>query len=169
VSVGHDRSTLAVSNGSICEFTRVVDWGGYAIDVAVARALDTTPAEAEPWKRALSASADGPVPDGLSEEQAAKAREAIRAQLDVFARELVSSLRFYQSQPGSLGIGEIVLAGGTAQLPRLDQELERLLGVRVRVGDPLIRVRVGKKLRKPEELEPQLGSLAAAIGLGIED
>ena len=28
VSIGHDRSTFAVSDGSVCEFTRVLDWGG---------------------------------------------------------------------------------------------------------------------------------------------
>jgi type IV pilus assembly protein PilM len=165
VSVGYDRSTIAVSDGSVCEFTRVLDWGGFALDVAIARALDLTPFEAEPIKRTLSASADGPVPEGLGAERAAQAREALRAQIDLFARELVSSLRFYQSQPGSLGIGEIVLTGGTAQLPRLDQELERALGVRVRVGDPLIRLAVGKKVRDREAL----GSLASAIGLGIDD
>jgi type IV pilus assembly protein PilM len=165
VSVGHDRSTLAVSDGRVCEFTRVVDWGSWALNVAVARVLDATPFEVEPLKRELSASADGPVPEGLTAEQAAAAREALRAQLDLFARELVSSLRFYQSQPGSLGIREIVLAGGGSQLGRFDQELERLLGVRVRVGDPIARVRVGRRVKEREGL----GSLAAAIGLGIED
>lgn len=165
VSVGHDRSTLAVSDGRVCEFTRVLDWGGFALNVALARALDTTPFEVEPLKRELSASADGPVPEGLTAEQATAAREALRGQLDVFARELVSSLRFYQSQPGSLGIREVVLAGGGSQLGRFDQELERLLGVRVRVGDPLVRVKVGRRVRGAGEL----GSLAAAIGLGIDD
>jgi type IV pilus assembly protein PilM len=165
VSLGHDRSTIAVSDGRVCDYTRVLDWGGYDLDVAIARTLDLTPFEVEPIKRALSASADGPVPEGLTPEQARKAREALRAQLDHFARELVSSLRFYQGQPGSLGIGEIVLAGGTAELPRLDQELERSLGVRVRVGDPLIRLKVGKKVGELEGV----GSLAAAIGLGIDD
>ena len=28
VSVGHDRSTFAVSDGRVCEFTRVLEWGG---------------------------------------------------------------------------------------------------------------------------------------------
>jgi len=37
--------------------------------------------------------------------------------------------------------------------------------VRVRVGDPLARVKVGKRVRDPEPI----GSLAVAIGLGIED
>jgi Tfp pilus assembly PilM family ATPase len=88
-----------------------------------------------------------------------------RQQLQTFARELVSSLQFYQNQPGSLGIGEILVTGGTAHLPGLGAELERLIGVPVRVADPLARVKVPKKLQTPE----QVGSLAIAIGLGIED
>ena len=79
----------------------------------------------------------------------------------------MSSLQFYQGQPGSLGIGEIILTGGTAHLPGLDAELGRLIGVRVRVGDPLGRVKLGKKVGEDdqshvlvddvgEELRPQV-------------
>ena len=106
------------------------------------------------------------MPEGLTQDQADRAREAVRRQLQTFARELVSSLQFYQNQPGSLGIGEIVITGGTAHLGGVADELQRLIGVRVEVGDPLLRVKLGKKLREADE---QLGSLAVAIGLGIED
>ena len=78
-------------------------------------------------------------------------------------RELVSSLHFYQNQPGSLGIGEITITGGTAQLPGLAAELQRLIGVNVRVGDPFTRVDGSKRADDVE-----LGSAAVAIGLGIE-
>jgi type IV pilus assembly protein PilM len=164
VSIGHDRSTFAVSDGRVCEFTRVLDWGGQTLDVAIARELDCAPSEAEPLKRELSLSAGG-WPEELTQEQADRAREAVRRQLQTFARELVSSLQFYQNQPGSLGIGEIVITGGTAHLGGVADELQRLIGVRVEVGDPLHRVKLGKKLRETE----QLGSLSVAIGLGIED
>ena len=165
VSVGHDRSTFAVSDGRICEFTRVLEWGGWALNVAIARALDTSPSEAEPIKRGLSFTGSTVVPEGVTEEQLATAREASRRQLQTFARELVSSLQFYQNQPGSLSIGEIVLTGGTAHLPGLGSELERLIGVPVRVADPLTRLKVSKKAAEQD----QLGSLAVAIGLGIDD
>ena len=164
VAIGHDRSTFAVSDGRVCEFTRVLDWGGGTLDVAIARELDAAPSEAEPYKRDLSLAVDN-VPEGLTPEQATAAREAVRRQLQGFARELVSSLQFYQNQPGSLGIGEIVLSGGTTHLVGLAEELERLIGVRVRVGDPLARMKVSKKVGDPD----QIGSLAVAIGLGIED
>jgi type IV pilus assembly protein PilM len=164
VSIGHDRSTFAVSDGRVCEFTRVLDWGGSTLNVAVARALDISPSEAEPVKRALSLVGQGRT-EGLTDEEAGKAREAVKRQLQTFARELVSSLQFYQNQPGSLGIGEIVITGGSAHLDGLAEELQQLIGVTVRVGDPLARVKLGKRVKEAE----QLGSLAVAIGLGIED
>jgi type IV pilus assembly protein PilM len=164
VAIGHDRSTFAVSDGRICEFTRVLEWGGSALNVAIARALDAAPSEVDGVKRALALT-DEMVPEGLTPEQAQKARDSMRRAIQTFARELVSSLQYYQNQPDSLGIGEIVLTGGTAHLHGLASELEQLIGVRVRVGDPLARMKVSKKMGEAD----QIGSLAVAIGLGIED
>jgi type IV pilus assembly protein PilM len=163
VSVGHDRTTFAVSDGQTCQFTRVLDWGGGSLDTSIAKALDLSPSEAQPIKLALSLS-EPSIPAGLTSEQAEQVREAVLRAVHEFARELVSSLQFYQSQPGSLGIGEIVLTGGTPQLPGFAAELSRLLGVRTRVGDPLTHIKVGKKVDRDQHL----GSLTAAIGLGIE-
>jgi Tfp pilus assembly PilM family ATPase len=105
----------------------------------------------------------GHVPDGVTIEEATQAREALRGALHAFARELVSSLQFYQSQPDSLGIREVVLAGGTAQLGGLAAALEQLVGVSVRVGDPLVGVSVAKKVKG--DVPPV--SLAVPIGLGM--
>jgi len=164
VSIGHDRSTFAVSDGRICEFTRVIEWGGSTLSVAIARALDLAPSEVEQLKRLVSLESPA-VPEGVAPDQYAGALDAVRRQVQAFARELVSSLQFYQHQPGSLGIGEIVITGGTAALAGLAAELQGLIGVHVRVGDPLARMKVQKKLG----LDEDLGSFAIAIGLGIED
>jgi type IV pilus assembly protein PilM len=166
VAVGHDRSTFAVSDGRVCEFARVLEWGGNSLNVALARALDVAPSETEQLKRQIDLNETTPSA-GLTETQLTSAKEAIRRQIEAFARQLVSSLQFYQGQPGSLSIGEIVLTGGTAHMRGLPQELQRLIGVPVRIGDPLLRVRVGKDAVAGDE--QQLGSYAVAIGLGIED
>ena len=164
VAIGHDRSTFAVSDGRVCEFTRVIEWGGSTLSVAIARALDLAPSEVEQMKRLVSLESPA-VPEGIASDQYAAAVDAVRRQVQAFARELVSSLQFYQHQPGSLGIGEIVITGGTAGLAGLAAELQGLIGVRVRVGDPLARLKVAKKLAVGDDL----GSYAIAIGLGIED
>jgi len=87
----------------------------------------------------------------------------VKSELQSLVRELLSSLRFYQSQPGSLDIGEILVSGGTVSIPGFVAELERELGVKMIVANPL--ARLDGKVEAP----PQLGSFAVAIGLGIED
>ena len=160
VAIGHHRSTVAVSNGRVCEFTRVVDWGGDKLDVAIARNLNITPQEAAPVKHSLSLTRRG----GLSNEEQG-VLDAVLTEVHSFTRDLVSSLHYYQGQPGALEIADIALTGGTAHLPGLADELQRLIGVDVHVADPLGSVRVGKRVHVDED---QLGSLAIAIGLGIE-
>jgi type IV pilus assembly protein PilM len=162
VTIGAERTTLAVSDGHACEFARVIEWGGTSLTVALARALEIEPEAAEILKTQISL--DGSkVPEGLTPEQATKAHEALVAALQGFSRELVSSLQFYQSQPDSLGIREVVLAGGTSLLQGLAPALSGLVGVSVRVGDPLVGVSVGKKLRGGAP-DP---SHAVSIGLGM--
>ena len=164
VAVGHDRTTIAVSTGRNCEFARVVAWGGWSLNVAIARELDRAPSEVESIKRQLSFAHTAEI-DGLTEEQVAKCRDGIQRALATFARELVASLQFYQAQPGALGIGELVLTGGTAHMDGLPDAVRELVGVPIRVGDPFRRVKVGPKVSR----DGQHGSVAVAIGLGIED
>ena len=154
---------LAVSDGRVCEFSRVLAWGGAELNAGLARALDMSEPEVEAVKRSLSL-AGGDAPEGLTHEQAAAAVEALHRGIESLVRELVSSLTYYQSQPGSLAIGEIILTGGGAKLAGLPEELERLLGVPVRLGDPLGRLEVTQPVD-----ETEIGSLAIAVGLGIED
>ena len=162
VAIGAERTTLAVSDGYACEFARVIEWGGTSLTVALSRALDLDVEAAELVKTRISLDGDG-VPEGLTPEQAAKGRQALVAALQSFSRELVSSLQFYQSQPDSLGIREVVLAGGTAMLRGLAPALAGLVGVSVRIGNPTVGVSVGKKLRggAPD------ASVAVPIGLGM--
>ena len=163
VAVGHERTVFAVSDGGICEFTRVLEWGGSAIDVALARALNLTPSQVQPLKHRLSLDATEP-PEGLSAMQLEAARAAMQSETGVLVRELVSSLRFYQSNPDSLAIGEVLLAGGASALDGFAAELERGLGAPVRIADPFANVTLARKVRRPDEA----GSFAIAIGLGME-
>jgi type IV pilus assembly protein PilM len=164
VSIGHERSTLAVSNGNVCEFTRVLAWGGSSLDAALARVLDLTPSAVVPIKHQLVIGEEGEGA-GLDARHAEEARRAMVAELQTFARELVASLRFYQEQPGSLGIVEVLVTGGASMCAGLAAELERLIGIPVRVADPLLRVKSSRGLVS----NGSTASMAVAVGLGIED
>ena len=163
VSIGHDRTTVAVSDGHVCEFTRVLDWGGARVTAAIERALEVDADEADRVKRSLDISSNASVDP--SDERATKAVEAARREVHGLARELASSLHFYQDQPDSLGFAEIAITGGGAHLQGLAEQLEELIGISVRVADPFARVGSGHGISSGG----QDGSLAVAIGLGIED
>lgn len=167
VAIGHEASTLLVSGGGSCEFTRVFDWGGSTLQEAIAQELQVHPAEAATILRHLSLAGNSRRVEGIDEDAKNRALEAVRLRLTPFARELVSSLQFYQTQPESLGIGEIVITGGTSQLDGLASALHQMIGVQVRVGDPLQRLTVRKGVESG--FEQSLGSLAVPIGLAIDD
>jgi type IV pilus assembly protein PilM len=167
VAVGHEASTLLVAGGGICEFTRVFDWGGGALQTAIADELEVPAMEAATILTHLSLTGPGRHLDSLDADTRSRALEAVRARLTPFARELVSSLQFYQTQPESLGIREILITGGTAHLEGLADALHQMIGVNVSVGDPLARVDVQVEI--PASLDATIGSLAVPIGLAIED
>src|SRR5580765_1981047 len=58
VSIGHDRSTLAISDGTVCDFMRVLDWGGEKLEAAISRELGLTVAEAAELKLKLDLGAE---------------------------------------------------------------------------------------------------------------
>jgi type IV pilus assembly protein PilM len=161
VSIGHDRSTLAISDGTVCDFMRVLDWGGSKLEAAIARELGLTLPEAAELKLELDLASGAP--DG-DDPRAPFARAAVERELQTLARELVASLHFYQGQSGSLAISEVIVTGGTTRIPGLAEELERMTRVPVRIADPLAGVQVSNGLAERDDL----ASLAAAIGLGVE-
>ena len=163
VSIGYDRTTVAVSDGRLCEFTRVLDWGGARVTAAVERALEVDTNEAERIKHSLDISSHAA--EEPADERMQHAAEAARREVHGLARELASSLHFYQDQPDSLGFAEITITGGGSHLQGLAEQLEELIGISVRVADPFARVGSGHGISS----NGQDGSLAVAIGLGIED
>jgi type IV pilus assembly protein PilM len=167
VAIGHESSTLLVSGGGVCEFTRVFNWGGAALEEAIATTLEVHPAEATTILRHLSLSGPGRQFDALDEASRARALDAVRLRLNPFARELVTSLQFYQTQSESLGIGGILITGGASHLEGFAGALHEMIGVNVSVGDPLSRVRRAGEF--DPAIEAVIGSMAVPIGLAIDD
>ena len=149
VAIGSERTILAVSDGFTCEFTRVVNWGGATLTAQLASALQLEAEQAEQVKTMLSlAEAPGAV-QGSRRSRRLRRWRCFAAGFEGFARELVSSLQFYQSQPNSLGIREVDRRRRNGQLGGLAETLHDLIGVTVRVGDPGANVGVGRKAPVP--------------------
>ncbi len=165
LAIGNDRSTLAISDGEISDFTRVLEWGGAKLDAAISRELGLSTEESRELKLAVDLRDGDWASDEGADPRVGRAREAVNRELANLARELIASLQFYQGQPGSYAIGEILVTGGTTRMNGFAEALERLIRARVRLADPLSSVQVGA----PEIADrDDLASLAVAIGLGVE-
>ena len=158
VSLGHDRSTLAISDGTVCDFMRVLEWGGANLESALSRDLGLTLEEAAELKLSID------LDDQTDDPRLGRAQATVRRELQGLAREIVASLQFYQSEQGSLPIREILCTGGTTRMPGLVAELERLIRAKVRAADPLSAVHAESGVSERDDL----ASLTIAIGLGVE-
>jgi type IV pilus assembly protein PilM len=162
VSIDQDLTTLAISDGSTCRFTRVLEWGAANVDLALARAMKATAEEAEEVRRGLSLEPNAAGPVLAGGQQAA---DVIRRELQTLVRELNSSIRFYGSQPGATPVVGLVVSGSLADLPGFARRLGADLSMPVGPADPFSRVELGPDVVRPE----RSSGLAVAVGLGIED
>ena len=168
VAIGHESSTLLVAGGGACEFTRVFDWGGGALAGGDRSCARGSPRRGGNHSQAPLAVGARPAVRRRSTRSAGQRRwTRSDCSLTPFARELVSSLQFYQTQDESLGIGGIVITGGTSHLEGLGDALHQMIGVNVSVGDPFARV-VAHGDFDPA-IEAMIGSMAVPIGLAIYD
>ncbi len=68
VTIGHERTTLAISDGAVCDFTRVLEWGGSTLTGAIERQLNISAAEAAELKLGLSLEASASL-DAMARRQ----------------------------------------------------------------------------------------------------
>lgn len=163
VSIDHDLTTLAVSDSSICQFTRVLEWGTSNVDAALVRSLKVAPEEAVEIRKQLSLEpqANRPVQQGGPPNPA----DVVQRELNTLSRELQSSVRFYGSQPGSAPVTQLIVSGALADIPGFVTKLGVDLGLSVTPADPFSRVELAEGVERPE----LSGGLVVAVGLGIED
>ena len=86
----------------------------------------------------------------------------MQASFQNIIKELKDAVRHYEKESGEK-IEEIVLAGGSALIPKIDQYLALNLEKKVRIGDPLKQIKNGQLLGG--EYPPIL--FANVIGLAL--
>src|SRR5207253_844854 len=95
VAIDHDLTTLAISDGVTCQFTRVLEWGTANVDVALCRALKLPAEQALEARQALSLEPAEVGYGSSAPGTALQPADVARRELQTLERELVSSIRFY--------------------------------------------------------------------------
>jgi len=159
VSFGGGVTAIAVHEGGVPRFVRVLGTGGRELTDAIASELDLPPETAEALKRQLGG-------DG-HDELVSRARASIERPLSALLDEVRSSIDYYRNQPGSSPLLRIVVTGGGAQLPGLSERLSALVGVPVEQARPRELIALGDIGFSDEELPRLDPYLPAAVGLAL--
>jgi type IV pilus assembly protein PilM len=158
VSFGGGVTAIAVHEGGIPRFVRVLGSGGRELTDAISAELNMPTETAEALKRQLGQSDD---------ELVTRARSAIERPLAMLLDEVRSSLDYYRNQPGTSRLVRIAVTGGASQLPGLADRLSSLVGVPAEPARPRQQLEIGD-IRFPEHDYPRLDPyLPASVGLAL--
>lgn len=153
LDVGSAVTNIVVHDNGIPKFVRILLMGGNAITDALTTALGISHEEAEATKAAAA-----------GHDEAAR---LVAERADRFVEEIRGSLDFYSAQPEAIPVHRVVLSGGGAQLPNLQERLSFALGLPVDRGHPMQELKIGKVDLDPAQLVEAEPYLAVAIGLAV--
>lgn len=165
IDIGAEVTTVVVQVDGVPRFVRMLAGeGGLKLSRALVERLSVTLTEAEALKRRLGTSIPGSEP--TSDDRAA--RVVVDRVTDSTLTAIRSSLDYYLGNaPDVEGLGRVVLTGGGALLPGLDQRLGAQLDIPVVLADPLAGLTTSRKAAEATAaLRP---SLAVAAGLGLAE
>jgi len=150
VDIGANKSSINILVGTSSYFTREVYTAGNDLSEAISRRLELDMQQVETLKRAPGDALD-------------QVREATLGPLDDLGNEIRLSLDYFENQ-FEREVSEVLLSGGGAAMPWVEEELSGLLGKPVRAWDPLENVTcdVGPA---EERFRCESGQFAVALGL----
>jgi len=153
VDMGSTMTTLNVLYDGRSVYTREQGFGGKQLTEEIQRRYGLSYEEAGLAKR------HGGLPDNYTSDV-----------LDPFKRAMVQqiqrSLQFFVSSSANRGIDRIILAGGCASIPGVDQLVEKNLGVPVYIANPFVNMTLSHKI-KPQALSSDAPAMMIACGLAL--
>lgn len=137
--------------------------------VGGATAFDTS----DPFAAAVGASSAGPPANVAADDPRTRRRreifDAILPMLGELAAEVRRSIDYFRSRYPNDTLDQIILCGGSARIPNLDQFLQSDLGVPAVVADPFAGVNVASRQLSSERLHEMAPVFAVAVGLATRD
>lgn len=192
VNIGAQSTNIHFCRDGVSNFTRDIARGGreltnaiqkfYKVDFAEAEHIKTTPPspQADEYSEAASdvsnpsgsgrirvsgvGTGDSTDPD-LTGGDEAKFTNATRPVISRLIGEIKRSIDFYERQLYERPVERIMLSGGTAGFPDLDQQMADACGVPVEVADPLEAVAVDERSPDVQDALNHREKFAVAVGL----
>ena len=157
LNIGASIMNIVVGRGGAPLFTRDVSVGGNQYTDTLQKELDLSYADAEKLKL-------GQQVRNITPDQAAP---HIRSVSEILILEVQKTFDFFRQTTPTDNIQEIYLAGGTAKIEGLLEQLKAEFGVPVAIIDPFRKVKVDPTKFDTAYLEDIAPSLCVAVGLGL--
>jgi type IV pilus assembly protein PilM len=151
--VGSHLMTLNVMRNGQAVYTREQPFGGNQLTQEIQRVFGLTPEEAEAAKRA------GGLPDNYESE-------VLNPFVDTLGLEVARSLQFFFASTQYNQMHHIVMAGGCAAIPGVDQAVNKRTQVNTIIANPFSGMQLSSKVR-PRSLQADAPALMIACGLAM--
>ncbi|MBX6371505.1 MAG: type IV pilus assembly protein PilM [Acidothermus sp.] len=161
VDIGARVTNIAVHQGGVPRFVRILLMGGADITDSIAERLGVPVDQAERLKYDLG------VPLNPAERDAHPASRAIESAAASFVDEVRGSLDYYLASPGAVSIRRVVLTGGGSRLRNLPQRLAFATRLPVDVANPFSTVRIGRTGLSQEQLAYIQPLVPVPMGLAV--
>lgn len=153
VDVGTTMMNLNVLRNGQSIYMREQPFGGNTLTQEIQRAFGMSPEEAEAAKRS------GGLPDNYD-------AEVLAPFMDTLGLEVARALQFFFTSTQFNQVHHILLAGGCAAIPGIDEVVTRRTSVPSMVANPFANMALSAKIR-PKNLATDAPSLMVACGLAM--
>jgi type IV pilus assembly protein PilM len=153
VDIGAHVTHFYVLRNNQFLFSRDQAFGGNQLTHDIQRAFNLTPDEAESAKKS----------QGLPDNYEA---DVLQPFLETLALEVTRALQFFFTSTSFNQVDQIVLAGGCALLPGIDELVAKRAGVATVIGNPFANMATSDRIR-PRQLAQDAPLLMIACGLAL--
>ena len=153
VDVGTTMMNLNVLRNGQSIYMREQPFGGNTLTQEIQRAFGMSPEEAEAAKRT------GGLPDNYDVE-------VLAPFMDTLGLEVARALQFFFTSTQFNQVNHILLAGGCAAIPGIDEVVTRRTSVSSMIANPFANMALSSKIR-PKNLATDAPSLMVACGLAM--
>jgi type IV pilus assembly protein PilM len=151
--IGSNLMNLSVMRNGQSVYGREQPFGGNHLTLEIQRVFGLTPEEAEAAKRA------GGLPENYESE-------VLAPFIDTLGLEVARSLQFFFASTQFNQVHHIVLAGGCASIPGVDEAVSKRTQVDTIIANPFTGMKMSSKVR-PRSLQADAPALMVACGLAM--
>ena len=176
VGIGASYTEITIVKDAQFVLSRIIPIAGNAFTDAIKNALDVDVEEAGRIKETATQVVLSEEERAALDPAAQQASRAIEPLLDELIREVRRSLAYHDFQQqspdagaGELGVNEILLSGGGAKLPRINEYFQAQLGVPVAVLNIFGPGRLKAHGVNPDYLQAHAPTLLVAAGLALRE